>query len=229
MTDEPGAASIRRPSVTRRLHTADAMILLTAIAVGTALSFWIGAWSVASDSQTRAASIVDGTREHALNDPGSGRGRAEVVSELALHVINLSVPFLAMLSLGLIPIQLLRPRPRLRRLARRPGTAATYATVVALVHAVLFYLLQRLAIDRMGDMFVFETMFVVRCLPVLVGFAIVSSWTTLLIAGRWRAEPTWIDRLGRIVATAWIASGLFTTCHALVSRFFGISASIISY
>lgn len=229
MNVEANGSTPRCAPLGRRFGTADALILVTAIAAGITLSFWVEALSLAFESRAVSTSSLDWFREHVFSRPDSWRDWAEDVSGLAIHVINLSVPFLAMLGLGLIPIQLLRPRPRLQRSARRPGTAATYATVVALVYAVLFYLLQRLAIDRMGNLFVFEIMFVVRCLPVIVGFAIVSSWTTLLIAGRWRAEPIWIDRLGRIVATAWIAAGLFTTCHALVTRFFGLSASILSF
>ena len=30
-----------------------------------------------------------------------------------------------------------------------------------------------------------------------VGFAVAGAWLALLLVGRWKAEPTWIDRLGR--------------------------------
>jgi hypothetical protein len=65
------------------------------------------------------------------------------------------------------------------------------------------------------------------CTPVLVGLSIVSSWTTLLVAGRWRPEASWIDRLGRVVAMGWLLAGLFTTCHQLVHRFLDTASSVI--
>lgn len=38
----------------------------------------------------------------------------------------------------------------------------------------------------------------------IVAYAVGSSWITLLISGRWRAESGWIDRLGRLLGLVWI-------------------------
>lgn len=40
--------------------------------------------------------------------------------------------------------------------------------------------------------------------PVLVGLSISASWMTLLLGRRWRAEASWIDRLGRALGVLWI-------------------------
>jgi hypothetical protein len=42
----------------------------------------------------------------------------------------------------------------------------------------------------------------------LGGFAVAICWATLALGGRWRAEPSWIDRLGRIVGVAWMVMGV---------------------
>jgi hypothetical protein len=83
----------------------------------------------------------------------------------------------------------------------------------------MFYGTVRLVAIKEAELTAGDAAFTVMCLPIFVGFAIVSAWTTLLVAGLWRAEPTWIDRLGRFVASAWIAAGLFSTCHYLVFNF----------
>jgi hypothetical protein len=34
--------------------------------------------------------------------------------------------------------------------------------------------------------------------------AVVVAWVILLLSGRWRSEPSWIDRLGRALGVFWI-------------------------
>jgi hypothetical protein len=43
-------------------------------------------------------------------------------------------------------------------------------------------------------------------LPPLTGFAVIGSWATLFLGGHWRAEPTWIDRVGRLLGAYWISA-----------------------
>ena len=44
--------------------------------------------------------------------------------------------------------------------------------------------------------------------PPLGGFAVVVAWSTQRLLGCWRAEPSWVDRLGRLVGVGWIVIGL---------------------
>jgi hypothetical protein len=37
-----------------------------------------------------------------------------------------------------------------------------------------------------------------------VASAVGSSWVILLAGGRWRADPGWGDRLGRLLAVMWL-------------------------
>jgi hypothetical protein len=37
-----------------------------------------------------------------------------------------------------------------------------------------------------------------------VPVAILGAWSALAICGRWSPEPSWIDRLGRILGVFWI-------------------------
>jgi hypothetical protein len=39
-----------------------------------------------------------------------------------------------------------------------------------------------------------------------VGFAVLGGWAVLVLSGRWRPEPSWIDRAGRIIGATWIGA-----------------------
>lgn len=41
-----------------------------------------------------------------------------------------------------------------------------------------------------------------------IGAAILSSWATLALSRRWRPQPTWLDRVGRVVGVAWLQVGV---------------------
>ena len=46
-----------------------------------------------------------------------------------------------------------------------------------------------------------------------IGLAVVTAWLTLLLTRGWHPEPTWIDRLGRILGACWVV--LFVACVML--------------
>ncbi len=37
-----------------------------------------------------------------------------------------------------------------------------------------------------------------------VSFAILGGWLLIALIGRWRPEPSWIDRAGRLAAATWL-------------------------
>jgi hypothetical protein len=39
-----------------------------------------------------------------------------------------------------------------------------------------------------------------------VGFAVLGSWAALVLNGRWRPKPSWIDRSGRAIGATWIGA-----------------------
>jgi hypothetical protein len=41
-----------------------------------------------------------------------------------------------------------------------------------------------------------------------VGTMIIGEWIAMGVGGRWRPEPTWIDRFGRFLGVSWIVAGL---------------------
>jgi hypothetical protein len=47
-----------------------------------------------------------------------------------------------------------------------------------------------------------------------VGLAVIGAWLVLASGRRWGAEPSWIDRLGRLLGACWI--GLFLIHHFML-------------
>jgi hypothetical protein len=45
-------------------------------------------------------------------------------------------------------------------------------------------------------------------MPRLAGFVVAGAWIALVLAGRWRAERSWIDRLGRGIGVFWILAAI---------------------
>lgn len=43
---------------------------------------------------------------------------------------------------------------------------------------------------------------------VLIGLGILCCWVTTALYGRWRPEPTWIDRMGRLTGVGWIVAAM---------------------
>jgi hypothetical protein len=120
--------------------------------------------------------------------------------------MNLASRFVAMGMLGVLVVRLLPPRPRLRRLSRQPGAVACAAGAAAMVVgglvAVAFIAFRDQSSRSSGisGWAFFEAR---------IGPAVMASWVALALSRRWRAEPSWVDRAGRILGAYWIALFLF--------------------
>jgi hypothetical protein len=109
-------------------------------------------------------------------------------------------PVLAAWTVALLLARLSRPRPHLRRVLRQPGAVAcAVATLAMAVDAtwiipmwVRFSSPLKLAYD-----FVYHAD---------VGSAVLGGWAVLVLSSRWRPEPSWIDRAGRITGAIWIGA-----------------------
>ena len=168
---------MRRESRYRRVGVADLMIVIAAFAAGLSLG---------RELDHRLTVLKLGPRSES-------RYRAVAVA-----------PFLASGSLAVLIVRARQPRPSRRRIARQPGSLAA---IVAL--GLIGLRMTTLAATRFllhGDLSSVSPWWIsaVRDLASQVGLAIVASWFALLAAGLWCAEPSWIDRAGRLVALGWI-------------------------
>lgn len=40
-------------------------------------------------------------------------------------------------------------------------------------------------------------------------YSVAATWGVVALAGRWRSEPTWLDRAGRVLGGYWVVATLF--------------------
>ncbi len=195
MTDDPS----ERPPVLdaercRRFTLGDAMILVAAVAVGLAISrFGIEfMWRDLSriqvprlDTWMAWKNFLFGPNQLAIN---------------ATRFANLIVlNNLVWLVLAVVLIRLRRPRPPLRALWRQPGFAACASPVVGF------------AVCLLASLVIPESPVASK----VFGGGLVAvgplSWLILRGTRTWRAEPGWIDRLGRVIGLLLMAS---LVCYA---------------
>lgn len=141
----------------------------------------------------------------------------------------------APLTIAGLVIRARRPRPAWRRVALQPGTAAMIACAVVFaaqaaeavaalrapaveilsgyeVSAIRYNSTDSLVLIRAGSNGVIGHIEPIGCFGLLVtslatpcGPAVAAVWVVLAVAGRWRPERSWIDRLGRLLGVLWIA------------------------
>ncbi len=121
------------------------------------------------------------------------------------------------LSLALLPYQLSRRDDRRRMAGGCPGLWAHAAAAVpvaircAVGAAELTLMWALMAVDepmpfRPGRMARMLLAYDVFEHPADRAFAVALAWAALGLAGRWRPERSWDDRLGRAVGLFWLAS-----------------------
>jgi hypothetical protein len=191
----------------RRCTLLDAMTLVAATAVGLSLA---RAYSLESLSN---------------NLEGYPFVPKVLLSIWAAIIAVLPVP--AMWSIALFGLGLRRPRPALRRLVRQPGFVATgavtlvaavrltgFLTLIARTPGIRFYTLGLSFFDAFSVRVSYpgptraatlynSAYFASSAFG--VSMAVSAAWLLLVASGRWRAEPVWIDRLGRALGIFWIA------------------------
>jgi hypothetical protein len=186
------------PRTPRRFTILDGMILVAAVAGGYALR------RLADDA------IV----AHGFNNVHFQQG-----SSLD-RVIEEMYPFLVTLTPAVLGMRLRRPRPRWRRLARQPGMAACCAAILPIARSLIdLYKMAKFMDHPEGYLPAGVTLRITYgyfiALPPLgeiygvygsvVGLWVLGAWLILALSGRRRPEPSWIDRLGRIVGIGWLS------------------------
>lgn len=133
-----------------------------------------------------------------------------------------SITILAPLFLALFICRLLRPSPRLRDLTRQPGAVALAISALhpaseMALHGVAHgfrvawdWSLSRPVQANSGLADTWRTRW--GGSQHELGPMIAACWFLLVLSGRWRVEPSWIDRAGRCVGVYWILIHLVQTC-----------------
>lgn len=195
------------PAPTRRsLTLRDAVVLVAA----TGMSLWLARLRVLPMLTVRLDSAI-----------GEGSIRA-VLGALLERLPELN-PLLVVYAPTLVFLRLRKPRPSCRRLAVQPGFAACCAIVLVYVTGGCLHTLGQVLSPSYGHPIatkVHSLVWVWNVLythQVIAGYAVASVWLMLLLGGRWRPEPSWLDRMGRALGLCFIASvpGMILYSHWL--------------
>jgi hypothetical protein len=171
----------------RRFSIADAMILIVATSIGIVL--------VRAILPNILAGIMSIVADFA-HPPKQG---ASATVDAWLVALLAASPLLAAWTVALLLLHLRRPRPHLNCMLRQPGAVACVIATLGMAFCATWVipmwvrgdsaLLVALRFVYHGD----------------VGVAVLGGWAVLVLSGRWRPEPSWLDRAGRIIAVTWIA------------------------
>jgi hypothetical protein len=190
----------------------DAMVLVAATAVALAMLVTSGT----SEYHLSASHLSDwvGDVVEGLRRPDKPWPSWEwTIFLIQAPVILLLFPFCWAWTLAILGLRFRHPRPRRHRLACLPGAVACWSAAIPLVPGFVGCLLNW---ERQSAIFLtpgpttwtfggYDELHLLF-LPGCAGLAVLGSWTTLLLGRRWRAEPSWLDRIGRFLGIYWISS-----------------------
>jgi hypothetical protein len=165
--------------IARRFSVLDAMILVAATAVGF--------------GGIRACSPAFYSYQYTpIPPPPWLNWLAVVLSNWAFYLS----PLPAAWTFAALVLRLRSPRPPLRRLMRQPGTVASFAATMLILIGVVHYLLDVHNPSSHDGPFQYTSF--------SLGCGVAAAWLILALSMRWRAERSWIDRLGRVLGAYWI-------------------------
>jgi hypothetical protein len=130
-----------------------------------------------------------------------------------LYGASLTVPWLMSASATVAIWRVRRPRPPWRILLRQPGTTACVVAVMMLAVQGTLMGIAWAAKDVPG-LSVCAPLNGFTAAPICysllgIGQVVLGVWLVQAASGRWRAEPSWIDRIGRLVGVGWIAASCY--------------------
>jgi len=119
------------------------------------------------------------------------------------------VPLFASLSMTLVVLRCLPPRPRLRRLARGPGIVPGLVTLLLSLEKIAEELTSLWKMNpqffgKLDPQYVLAYPTWLVGISVNTGLVVAAVWFALWPGRWWRPEPHWIDRTGRVLGLYWI-------------------------
>jgi hypothetical protein len=186
--DLTSAAPRRTPPSPRRFGLGDAMILVGATAVG-----------LMADRGLRSQGGWPGLQS--LFSPPRWEWGPRQVYGFTLALFMIPYPLMASWTLATLGCGMRHPGPSRECLASRPGAVAAIALIPALAAWAVVAVASSLAGQGIG-------MRVLVYLPLGLGASVAGSWANQVVGRRWRPEPTWTDRFGRLLGAYWIVAAL---------------------
>jgi hypothetical protein len=183
----------------RKLTVLDAMVLIAATGIG------LGWTRMTFDANWR-----DLTAEGVL--------QPSFIVQASFYWKDLAVPYLTSFTIALALLCIRRPRPALRTLSRRPGAVACMAVtawvLVTVAFNFAFYLFASCLPGGHAQWFLWFPDLLSHTEDGLSRYAqpraesIAVCWCLLGLSGRWRSQPTWLDRGSRLVGMLWLVAAV---------------------
>jgi hypothetical protein len=198
VTKEEADSAIPPPTqaLTRKFGVADAMILVAgfgfALASSTRLLVALG------EQFSEMCSVIAGYNSpFYANRPAFWRKWVAIYwSSVLFYAIRVFGNFLLGMTPAFVIVRLRRPRPPIRALFKQPGFIAGLAIVFG-----QFWLTGRLHILYFGKLKD------ATVTGIVVAATVIVTWALLSLSRQWRSEPSWIDRIGRLLGASAIALG----------------------
>jgi hypothetical protein len=162
----------------------------------------VACWAV--QAATVAKSPLDLWRE-VVAAIAEGKPFGEAIAATGALLMFVVAPMLAAWSATLALIALRLPRASWPRLRDRPGVMAGFQVVLVVA-----------AVTAAGPLLSFSfgpeslVQVAVGLVAVFSGLTVFACWVTMAFLRTWRHEPTWVDRLGLLLGSAWIVTLPFT-------------------
>lgn len=178
--------------VSRRFTTLDAMILIAATAPAAGL-----AW-ITKQEESWGHFFIQ------FEEPSSWSLYYNVLPTVALF----TAPLLSAWTLAWVVLRLRGPRPRRRRLVRQPGVAVALVAALAWSVGGLATLRWGMALHHMDPSWLDLLIVQFASTTMLGGFGVAVEWAGSALAGRWKPERGWVNRMGRVLGVGWVAMGI---------------------
>ncbi len=228
MISNPNVAQIRTSPpqeghCPRRFTLGDGLLAVAALAAGFAM---VRNW-------TQPHWCADPA--HMYSFPRAAASTARQVYQAVAVGGTWTIPFAMAFTPVILVARFRRPRPQFARITQEPGIIASAAAMVIMVirplQEVPAFLLQYLTITSSPIQLPSPPFIrwngppppslgqaiqnaVLEAFPFftapLVGIAVLVAWLVLLANGRFRPEPDWVDRSGRVLGIYWMALAVFT-------------------
>jgi hypothetical protein len=208
MHNDHGATVVRH----RKPTLLDAMILIIAVAVGLALARYPLGYNLPR--------LPVATATIAPFAPAGAAGTAPIHQAIS-PVVRVSAyvyPSVLTLTIATLVLRFIPPRPSVRRILRQPGAVGCAVAVFCCLLILPDRIPQILSWRGKGNLDSRDFFNLSLSTSRMTGLAVASAWLALALGGRWRAERTWVDWLGQVMAGAWIAAKVLEIAAVWTAR-----------
>lgn len=170
----------------RPFALADLMIVIAATAGAITLQRWV-------------ETPIDEAWASARSNGGWNSSNIPAFSWLGYFQLRGPSYYLAATAFALVLIRWRRPRPAARRTLQQPGAVACLAAAGSILLALaLIGAEDSLRVSApSASLYILRNSYAWGRAMWWTGPAVAGAWSGLALAGLWRAEPSWVDCLGR--------------------------------